>query len=267
MQAAAVGHQCPECVAEGRRTQRQVRTAFGGSAAGQAGHATKALIGLNVLVALLAAGIGGLGSVAGGGWGGLLGGGTTLHAYGGMLGYLPVEGTPVFGVAAGEYYRLVTSMFLHYGLLHLLMNMWALWIIGRTLEAALGPARFLALYLVSGIGGSVAVYYFAPTSLAAGASGAIFGMFAALFVILRRLGRDTSAVIPILVINLIFTFTVPGISIAGHLGGLITGALTAAVLAYAPQQNRAWYQAGGTAVIVSVLLVLTVLRTALLLAG
>ncbi|HEX6967654.1 MAG TPA: rhomboid family intramembrane serine protease [Micromonosporaceae bacterium] len=265
MHDAAVGHQCPECVAEGRRTQRPVRTAFGGGAAGQAGYVTKALIGINVLVALLAAGLGGLGAVAGGNWGGLLGGATELHLYGGMLGYGVYEQDgPLHGVAFGESYRLLTSMFLHYGLLHLLVNMWALWIIGRTLEAALGPIRFLALYLVAGLGGSVAVYYFQPTNLTAGASGAIFGLFAALFVILRRLGRDTSSVIPILVINLVITFTVPGISIAGHLGGLVTGAVTAVALAYAPRRNRALFQAGGTAVILAVLLLLTALRTELL---
>jgi membrane associated rhomboid family serine protease len=265
MHEAAVGFQCPECVAKGRRTQRPARTAFGGGAAGQAGYVTKTLIGVNVLVALLAAGIGGLGSVAGGAWGGLLGSGTELHLHGAMLGYgVYVRGGPLHGVAAGEYYRLLTSMFLHYGLLHLLMNMWALWIIGRPLEAALGPARFLALYLLSGLGGSVAVYYFAPTSLAAGASGAVFGLFAALFVVLRRLGRDTSAVIPVLVINLFLTFTVPGISIAGHLGGLIVGAAAAVALAYAPQRNRTLFQAGGVTLIASALILLTALRTAVL---
>lgn len=267
MHEAAVGFQCPECVVEGRRTQRRPLTAFGGSAAGQAGYVTKTLVGVNVLVALLAAGIGGLAAVAGGGWGGLLGGATELHLHGAMLGYgVYVPGGPLHGVAAGEYYRLLTSMFLHYGLLHLAMNMWALWIIGRHLEAALGPARFLALYLLSGLGGSVAVYYFAPTSLAAGASGAVFGLFAALFVVLRRLGRDTSAVIPVLVINLVLTFTVPGISIAGHLGGLVTGAATAVVLAYAPRRNRTLFQAGGTVLVATALVLLTALRTALLFA-
>ncbi|HEX5542004.1 MAG TPA: rhomboid family intramembrane serine protease [Micromonospora sp.] len=266
MNEASVGHQCPECVAEGRRTQRPVRTAFGGSAAGQHGFVTKTLIGINVAVALLAAGIGGLGAIAGGAWGGLLGGGTALHLHGAMLGYgVYVPGGPLHGVVAGEYYRLFTSMFLHYGLLHLLMNMWALWIIGRTLEGALGRARFLTLYLVSGLGGSVAVYYFAPTSLAAGASGAIFGLFAALFVILRRLGRDTSGVVPILVINLIFTFTVPGISIAGHLGGLVVGAIAAAILAYAPRRHRTLVQVWGSVLLVAALIGLTLLRTALLL--
>jgi membrane associated rhomboid family serine protease len=265
MYEAAVGHQCPECVAEGRRTQRPARTAFGGGAAGQAGYVTRILIGTNVLVALLAIMIGGLDSVVGGGWGGLLGRTTDLHLHGAMLGYgIFTEYGPLHGVAVGEYYRLLTSMFLHYGLLHLLMNMWALWVIGRILEAALGPARFLALYLLSGVGGSVAVYYFAPNSLAAGASGAIFGLFAALFVVMRRLGRDTSAVIPVLLVNLLITFYVPSISIAGHLGGLATGAVVAVALAYAPQRNRTMFQIGGVLMILAALILLTALRTTLL---
>jgi membrane associated rhomboid family serine protease len=169
----------------------------------------------------------------------------------------------VDGVAYGDYYRLFTSMFLHYGLLHLLMNMWALWVLGRLLEAVLGPARFLGLYLVSGLGGSVAVYLFgdqaAPT---AGASGAIFGLFAALIVVLRRLRRSVAGVVPILVINLIFTFSVPGISIAGHLGGMVTGGVVAAGLAYAPRSARTAVQVAVIAGTSLVLVALTAWWTA-----
>lgn len=273
MNDASVGHQCPECVAEGRRTQRPVRTAFGGGAAGRLGYATKALIGINVAMMLLSIASGGLGAVAGGGWGGLLGGYTPLlgwgAAYGGdpLLGTGLPDGSVVGGIVQGEYYRMVTSIFLHYGVLHLLMNMWALWMLGRNLEAALGPVRFLALYLLSGLGGSVAVYYFATGSLTAGASGAVFGLFAGLFLALKRLGRDTSTVIPIIVINVIFTFAVPGISIAGHLGGLVTGAVVGAILAYAPQPRRTLIQAVGTSAVLLLLVVLTVVRTLALTAG
>ena len=159
-------------------------------------------------------------------------------------------------------------MFLHYGVLHLLLNMWALWVLGRSLETALGPLRFAALYLVAGLGGNVAAYLFsAPNAATAGASTAIFGLFAAIFVIMRRLGRDTSAVIPILVINLIFTFTVPSISIAGHLGGLVTGGALALVLAYAPRTQRTLVQAVGVGAITFLLLALVVARTVSLLAG
>src|SRR3954452_16322143 len=126
-------------------------------------------------------------------------------------------------------------MFIHYGLIHLLVNMWALWVLGRPLEAALGPSRFLALYLVSGLGGNVAAYLFSPHALAAGASTALFGLFAAYAIVVRRLGGSLASVLPILAINLFITFAVPGISIPGHLGGLLTGAMLAAGLVYAPR--------------------------------
>jgi membrane associated rhomboid family serine protease len=268
MREASVGHQCPECVAEGRRTARPARTVFGGGAAGHAGYVTKALIAVNVLLILLSVySARGGNSLAGAGFGGLLGGSTPLTNWGAVLGLdIVFPFGPEEGVAAGEYYRLFTAMFLHYGPLHLLMNMWALWVLGRSLEATLGPLRFLALYLVAGVGGNVAAYLFSdPTARTVGASTAIFGLFAALFVIMRRMGRDTSSVIPILVINLVFTFAVPGISIAGHLGGLTAGAAMALVLAYAPRSRRTLFQVGGGAVIGLVLTGLTLMQTAALL--
>jgi membrane associated rhomboid family serine protease len=267
MREASVGHQCPECVAEGLRTQRPARTAFGGGAAGRAGYVTKTLIGLNVLVMLISVASAGGGGLAGGGLGGLMGGSTPLTLSGAVLGEA-IYGGELHGIATGEWYRLITAMFLHYGVLHLLLNMWALWVLGRSLETALGPLRFAALYLVAGLGGNVAAYLFsAPNAATAGASTAIFGLFAAIFVIMRRLGRDTSAVIPILVINLIFTFTVPSISIAGHLGGLVTGGALALVLAYAPRTQRTLVQAVGVGAITFLLLALVVARTVSLLAG
>jgi membrane associated rhomboid family serine protease len=268
MRDASVGHQCPECVREGKRTQRPVRTAFGGSSAGQRGYVTFTLIAINILMLVGAAVSARSGDAfAGGtGWGGLLGADTPLHDWGAVLGHA-IYGNPpeVHGIAEGEYYRLITGMFLQYGLLHLLLNMWALWVLGRTLEAVLGPARFLALYLTAGLGGNVAAYLFSsPATPTAGASGAIFGLFAALFIVLRRLGRDTSAVVPILVINLIFTFTVSNISIAGHLGGMVIGGLVALGMAYAPQVNRTLIQSGSVVAVLLVLVVLTVARTSAL---
>lgn len=277
MHDASVGHQCPECVAEGRRTQRPVRTAFGGTLRGAQGYVTSTLIGLNVLMMLAAAASsrGGDSLFGGEGFGGLIGGLTPLHVWGALVpgpttfvsaagGQAHIVGTAA-GVVGGEYYRLVTSMFLHYGLLHLVMNMWALWVLGRNLEAALGPLRFLALYLISGLGGSVSVYLFAtPHAPTAGASGAIFGLFAALFVVLKRLGRDTSSVIPILVINLAISF-VPGISLAAHLGGFVTGGIVAAAFAYAPRASRNVMQALAFFGALAVLIVLTIYGTAMLL--
>ncbi|MGC1214204.1 MAG: rhomboid family intramembrane serine protease, partial [Micromonospora sp.] len=241
--------------------------AFGGGAAGRLGYVTKTLIALNVLVMLIsiASDRGGDAAAGGSGFGGLLGGGTPLTDWGSVLGQAVFSDGTVGGIAQGQWYRLVTAMFLHYGLVHLLLNMWALWVLGRTLEAVLGPLRFLALYLIAGLGGNVAVYLFSPPNQpSAGASTAIFGLFAAMFVIMRRLGRDTSAIVPILVINLIFTFTVPGISIAGHLGGLVTGAVMALVLAYAPRMRRTVFQATGGAIVVVALLGLVIVRTGML---
>lgn len=268
MRDASVGHQCPECVAEGRRTQRPARTAFGGGAAGRHGHVTKALIALNVLMMLasIASDRGGDSAAGGSGFGGLMGGGTPLTEWGAVLGRAYFSNGVLHGVAEGEWYRLLTAMFLHYGVVHLLLNMWALWVLGRSLEATLGRLRFLALYLIAGFGGNVAAYLFSAQNAAtAGASTAVFGLFAAIFVIMRRLGRDTSAIVPILVINLVFTFAVPSISIAGHLGGLVTGALMALVLAYAPRMRRSIFQAVGGAIIVVALLGLALVRTAALL--
>lgn len=270
MNEASVGHQCPECVAEGRRTQRPVRTTFGGGLAGTKGYVTMTLIGINVAVLVLSIATAGGRGMFGGGFGGLLGGMTPLTEWGAVQGQLlyGVRGTDVtfavpYGVAEGEYYRLFTQMFLHYGLLHVLMNMWALWILGRALEGVLGRVRFLALYLVAGLGGGVAAYLFSPGSATAGASGAIFGLFAALFIVLKRLGRDTSSVVPILVINIAISF-VPGISLAGHLGGLITGAIVATALAYAPRKTRNVIVSATIAALVLIMFVLVVVQTGII---
>ncbi|WCN81419.1 rhomboid family intramembrane serine protease [Micromonospora sp. LH3U1] len=269
MREASVGHQCPECVNEGRRSVRPARTAFGGGAAGRHGYVTKALIAVNVLLMLLsiASDRGGDAAVGGSGFGGLMGGSTPLTNWGSVLGLAVFPDGTLGGIADGQWYRLVTAMFLHYGVIHLLLNMWALWVLGRSLEANLGRVRFAALYLIAGLGGNVAAYLFsAQNSATAGASTAIFGLFAALIIIERKLGRDISQIIPILVINLVFTLAVPGISIPGHLGGLVVGALLALVLAYAPRGRRTLVQVAGGAIILLILLALVLFRTAQLLA-
>ncbi|GGK32632.1 rhomboid family intramembrane serine protease [Pilimelia terevasa] len=264
MHAAAVGHQCPECVAQGRRTQRQGRTAFGGGPAGQRGYVTKALLATNILVMLASVLSAGGGGLLGGGFAGLGGDVTPLMAWGGVFGR---DDSPesiaahLAGIYHGEYYRLVAAMFLHFGLLHLGLNMWALWAFGRYLEAALGPIRYLALYLLAGLGGNVAAYLFAPGALTVGASGAVFGLFGALFIVLRRLGNDTSSVLTVLGINLLFTFAIPQISKAGHIGGLVVGALAALALAYAPRRHRTLIQAGACALLFGLLMVAAAIGT------
>jgi membrane associated rhomboid family serine protease len=266
MNAASVGHQCPECVAEGRRSQRPVRTAFGGSVAGRGGVVTKTLIGINVAVMVASIVLGGAGAVAGGGWGGLLGTDTSLTNALAVLGNAPYTlNGPVHGIAAGEWYRLFTAMFVHYGVLHLLLNMYALWILGRDLERTLGPLRFAGLYLLAGLGGNVAAYLFsAPNAATAGASTAVFGLMAAIFVILKRLKLSVAPILPVIVINVIFTFAVANISVAGHLGGLAVGGIVAGILAYAPAARRNLYQGVGCALVFLLLILLAVYRTAML---
>jgi len=203
---------------------------------------TKGLIGANVamLLASFASAHNVGNAVAGHGFGGIIGNDTPLMDRLAVIGqaHFTDGSTGPYGVANGEYYRLFTAMFMHFGLLHLAMNMYALWVLGRGLEVAFGARRFLALYLLCGLGGNVAAYVFQPSALSAGASTAIFGLFSALFLVLKRLGRSTSAVVPVIVLNLFFTLSVPGISIAGHLGGFATGAVVGGGIAYAPAGRR-----------------------------
>jgi membrane associated rhomboid family serine protease len=131
----------------------------------------------------------------------------------------------------GQWYRLFTSIFIHYTFFHILLNMISLLIIGRLVEPVLGKWRYLAVFLVAGLGGSVACYVFtSPIAQSAGASGAIFGLFGAYFVLARRARTDTSGILVLIAINLFYSFVVPGISWQAHIGGLVTGAVLAAGL-------------------------------------
>jgi membrane associated rhomboid family serine protease len=173
-------------------------------------------------------------------------------------------------VADGQGYRLLSSAFLHYGITHILFNMWALYVVGPPLEAALGRLRYTVLYLISAVGGSVLVYLLSPLGAhTAGASAAVFGLFGATFVVGRRLNLDVRWVVMLIVINLVITFTIPGISWQGHIGGLVTGAVIAAAYAYAPTTSRSTrnaVQAGATAAVLVVFAALIWWRTADLLA-
>lgn len=224
--------------------------------AGQSGYVTKALLFLNIAVFVISGLLGGSET--------FLSGGSELHLWGAVNGPGYIEGRegqifllPYPGIEEGGYYRLLTAMFLHYGIIHLAVNMYALWVLGRSLESVLGPIRFAALYLIAGIGGNVAAFVAQPTTLTAGASTSIYGLFAAYFLVLRRLGRDATSVIPIIVINIILTFTIPGISIAGHLGGLAAGAACGLGLAYAPRRNRTLIQSLVLAATFVVLMLIT----------
>ena len=172
-------------------------------------------------------------------------------------------------LALDEPWRFVTTAFLHASPMHLAFNMWALWVCGSVLEPVLGRWRFAALYGLSAVGGSTAIFLLSsPASsswftLTVGASGAVFGLFAALFVIQRRFGRDTSAIVGLLAINLVISVLGSGISWQGHLGGLLTGAAVSAVFAWAPRDRRDVYAVGGCAAVGVLLVVLVALRAML----
>jgi membrane associated rhomboid family serine protease len=141
-------------------------------------------------------------------------------------------------VAHGAWWQLLTSGFLHIGPLHIAFNMIALWVIGRDLERVLGRARFLVVYLVSLLGGSLVVFLFAnPQSNTAGASGAVFGLMGGLAVVLMRLRLSPRPALTIIVLNVIISFAVPNISILGHLGGLAFGAALTAAMVYGPKRR------------------------------
>ena len=142
-------------------------------------------------------------------------------------------------VATGDYERLIGSGFLHIGLFHLLVNMFALYIIGRDVEAVLGRARYIAVYAVSLLGGAASVMMLeTPTSITAGASGAIFGLLGAQAVILLKLKRSATPVLVVIGLNIFISISIPGISLWGHTGGLVAGALATAGILFLPGNSR-----------------------------
>jgi len=245
MRDAAVGHQCAECVQEGANTVRQPKTSFGGREYGASPVITYALIAINVVMFVLETVSRGLKSE--------------------LVLFAPA-------VADGDLYRLVTSAFMHYGVTHLLFNMYALWVIGPPLEKSLGRLRFTALYALSALGGSVLVYLLSPLNAAtAGASGAVFGLFGAAFVVGKRLNLDTRWVVGLIALNLAFTFVIPllggaNISWQGHIGGLVTGAVVTAAYAYAPRERRTLIQISATVALLVLFTLLIWWRTSDLLA-
>lgn len=138
-------------------------------------------------------------------------------------------------VGGGDYWRLLTSGFLHFTVAHLALNMISLFILGRDLEVALGRGRFLLVYMTALFGGSAAVMFFEnPLARSAGASGAIYGLMGAMLVVVLRSKIPPTGVIAIIGINLVFSFTVPNISLLAHVGGLIFGAAATAAILYLP---------------------------------
>jgi membrane associated rhomboid family serine protease len=248
MVSASVGFQCPNCVAESHQHSPQPRTVAGGRVSRDPFLVTKILIALNiaVFVWVRAAGdrvVGDLGLTA---WCG--------HDFSGQQ--------VCAGVASGEWYRVLTSAFLHQEVAHIAFNMLSLWWIGAPLERLLGRSRYLALYLVSAIGGSAAVLLIQPHAMTLGASGAIFGLFGATAVFMRRLRYDMRPILILLGLNLFFSFTWPNVSWQGHMGGLVTGTLIAIGIAYAPRERRNLVQWGTCAAVLAASLIVSAVAVA-----
>jgi membrane associated rhomboid family serine protease len=249
MISAAVGFQCPECMREGSKTVRQGRTTFGGRVVSDTALVTKALIAINVVVFLLDLASGGAVNRR-----------LLLQAVAPSF-----TGDGLGGVANGEWYRLLTAAFAHGGVLHIGLNMFVLFMFGQVLERLLGPGRFLALYLLSALGGSLASYAFNhPLQGSLGASGAIFGLVGAMVVVQRRLHYNIRGLLAYIGILIVFGFVVPGIDWRAHLGGLVTGVVLAVAFAYAPQQRRTVYHVAASVAVLALVVVGVVLRTAAL---
>jgi membrane associated rhomboid family serine protease len=247
LREAAVGFHCVTCLAQGQRDVRSASTVAGARLIPGAPLLTYGLIGLNVLMYLLTA---------------VLAGSATDNA---ASTFFQSYGLFPYGVADGQLLRLVVSGFLQYGPLHLLLNMYALYILGREMETVLGRVRFAALYALALLSGSAAVMAFqSPTSLTVGASGAVFGLMGGFAVVLFRLRRSPGPILTIIALNVALSVLVPGISLWGHLGGLAAGALATAVLVYAPPRRRVPVQVGGLLTLTLLAVAVTALRVAAL---
>jgi len=170
---------------------------------------------------------------------------------------------PVAIAINGEWWRLLTSAFLHGGVLHILFNMYVLFVIGSAMERILGHSRYIVLYLVAALGGSVTSYLFSDIrTVSVGASGAIFGLMGAFLIAGWRRRYDMRQVIVLLALNVVLGFIFPGIDWRAHLGGLVTGALITAVFTFAPRRGRVVWQIGGVVVVLAALLALAAWRSA-----
>jgi membrane associated rhomboid family serine protease len=229
LREASVGYQCVDCVAEGGKSVRPARTVSGA----RTRQGTRPMVVVPVLILLNV----------------VVFGFTAYQAHSIVdndRSGLFVDWTLIPSlVAGGDYWRLVTSGFLHfgnyggYGPVHLIFNMFALYVLGRDLEIVLGRVRFLVVYVLALLGGSVAVMLFGESlGSVAGASGAIYGLFGGIAVVVFRAKMNPRPVLILLAINIALSITLPGISLLGHLGGLVVGALTTAALVYAPRNDK-----------------------------
>lgn len=245
LREAPVGYHCVDCLKQsGARTRASEPVTVAGARLRRSPLVVPAIVVANVVVFVL----------------------TAVQAGSGSRNYA----SPLFTdfamlpmpVAAGQWWRLVATGFLHIGLLHLVMNMIALWVIGKDLELVLGRARFAAVYALALLGGSTAVFLFGDLdSPVAGASGAVYGLMGGIAVAALRLRVSLRPVLIVIAINIVFTVSLPGISLLGHLGGLLTGAVATGALVYAPRSRQATWQSGGLGALLLLMIVLIVVRT------
>lgn len=242
LRPASVGQHCVDCVAQGRRTVRQPVT-IAGADANRRPFVVWTVIALNVVVFVV----------------------TVVQAQN-LSNLAPsalYQDWLLYPLATrnGYWWQLITAGFIHVNPIHILSNMVALWIIGRDLERVLGPLRFSAIYLLGVFGGNVAVFVFSSFNTPeAGASTGVFALMGGLLVVVHRLKLNPGQVIGVIVINLVLSVVIQNISLLGHVGGLIVGALVTAALIYAPARRRGWWQIGAVAVTVVVLLGLVLVR-------
>ncbi|HVV09138.1 rhomboid family intramembrane serine protease [Amycolatopsis sp.] len=243
LREASVGAQCIDCVQAGRQQaqtqQRQYRSSGLGARTVAGAKLSNSLVVTPTLIAL----------------------NIVVYAYTAFQAksFTDNQTAKLFGdwvlwprAVAGEseWWRLFTSGFLHYGPIHLAVNMFSLWILGRDMEVLLGKVRFAAVYVLALIGGGVSVFLLDDSNRAtAGASGAIYGVLGGILVAVIRLRLNPAPAIGTIVLNLIISVSIPGISLLGHLGGLVVGALVTAAMVYAPTRNRAVWQSVAAVVV------------------
>ncbi|MEV7277109.1 rhomboid family intramembrane serine protease [Streptomyces sp. NPDC093111] len=254
MVSASVGFQCPDCVRNGSGTghapdANRPKTLAGGRMESDGRLVTKILIGINLALFIAVQ---------------VLGDWFTDQLV--MIGYAynPVLGE-VVGVADGEWYRLLTSAFLHQEIPHFLFNMIGLWVIGGIVEPELGRIRYTLLCLLSGLSGSALVYLVdAPNQASLGASGIVYGLIGSWVVLARRRRYDMRPVFLFVALSLLLTFTRPGISWEAHIGGLVGGALVTFAMVHAPRARRELVQYGVCGLVLLVDLGIVLYRTAAL---
>lgn len=217
---APVGFLCPEDAQQPARVQKAARSVQRATG----GYVTRVLVGVIAAAFLVQQVV------------------PDLVLQGGLIGIGQLQSGEVVGVAEGQWWRLVTSGFLHDGFIHVGFNGYLLWQLGGLLETTMKPSRFLATFLAGLFGGSLGALLLTFTSLTIGASGAVFGLMGAAMVGLRARGINpwSTSIGSLLLLNIVFTFVWPNISIGGHVGGLVGGALAGWLVFEAPESMRSW---------------------------